>query len=66
MIDLAGSERADTAGADALKKSGKHINQSLATLGKCIQALVRSQNSKGGAAHIPFRESCLTWLLRYG
>mmetsp|Transcript_13679 Transcript_13679/g.39892 ORF Transcript_13679/g.39892 Transcript_13679/m.39892 type:complete len:2653 (-) Transcript_13679:13-7971(-) len=66
LIDLAGSERADTAGADALKGSGKYINQSLATLGKCVQALVRSQSSKdaSGGAHIPFRESCLTWLLR--
>ena len=63
LIDLAGSERAGSAGAAALQSAGKFINQSLTALGKCIAALVKAQNS-GKEAHIPFRESVLTWLLR--
>ena len=35
------------------------INKSLLTLGKVIMALV-----DGGKAHIPYRESALTWLLK--
>ena len=59
LIDLAGSERAGTAGAAALQEAGKFINKSLSALGKCIAALV-----KGGDGHIPFRESTLTWLIK--
>lgn len=64
LIDLAGSERASTAGGGALQTAGKYINQSLTALGKCIAALVRAQSSGKQGAHVPYRESNLTWLLR--
>ncbi|KAJ3295972.1 Kinesin-like protein kif3a [Rhizoclosmatium sp. JEL0117] len=62
LIDLAGSERADSTGAtgDRLKE-GAQINQSLSALGNVISALT----SPGNAAkkHIPYRDSKLTYLL---
>lgn len=66
LVDLAGSERADSTGAEGLRlKEGATINKSLTTLGKVISALeIRSKKKGGQAAHIPYRESVLTWLLR--
>ncbi|EFN54214.1 hypothetical protein CHLNCDRAFT_10962, partial [Chlorella variabilis] len=59
LVDLAGSERqkaADTQG-DRLKEA-QAINKSLFTLGQVINKLTE------GSAHVPYRESKLTQLLR--
>ncbi|XP_020658871.3 kinesin-like protein KIF20B [Pogona vitticeps] len=60
LCDLAGSERCTRTHneGDRLKESG-NINTSLLILGKCINALKTSQQSKL-QQHIPFRESKLT------
>ncbi|KAI3416662.1 Kinesin-like protein, partial [Psidium guajava] len=59
IVDLAGSERLDKSGSEGhLLEEAKFINLSLSSLGKCINAL--AENS----AHIPFRDSKLTRLLR--
>lgn len=59
LVDLAGSERLDKSGAvgQALKEA-QNINKSLSALGDVIAA--RAQK----AAHIPFRNSTLTYLLQ--
>ncbi|XP_009464812.1 PREDICTED: kinesin-like protein KIF20B [Nipponia nippon] len=64
MCDLAGSERYTKTHneGDRLKESG-NINTSLLILGKCINALKNSQQSKL-QQHIPFRESKLTHFLQ--
>ncbi|XP_010220350.1 PREDICTED: kinesin-like protein KIF20B [Tinamus guttatus] len=64
LCDLAGSERCTRTRneGDRLKESG-NINTSLLTLGKCINALKNSQQSKL-QQHIPFRESKLTHFLQ--
>ncbi|NWZ65278.1 KI20B protein, partial [Acrocephalus arundinaceus] len=64
FCDLAGSERYTKTRneGDRLKESG-NINTSLLTLGKCINALKNSQQSKL-QQHIPFRESKLTHFLQ--
>ncbi|KFP70322.1 Kinesin-like KIF20B [Acanthisitta chloris] len=64
LCDLAGSERYTKTRneGDRLKESG-NINSSLLTLGKCINALKNSQQSKL-QQHIPFRESKLTHFLQ--
>ncbi|XP_048362553.1 kinesin-like protein KIF20B isoform X2 [Sphaerodactylus townsendi] len=60
LCDLAGSERCTRTRneGERLKESG-NINASLLILGKCINALKASQQSKL-QQHIPFRESKLT------
>ncbi|XP_062987691.1 kinesin-like protein KIF20B [Elgaria multicarinata webbii] len=60
LCDLAGSERCTRTHneGERLKESG-NINTSLLILGKCINALKTSQQSKL-QQHIPFRESKLT------
>ncbi|XP_077206442.1 kinesin-like protein KIF20B isoform X2 [Paroedura picta] len=60
LCDLAGSERCTRTRneGERLKESGS-INASLLILGKCINALKTSQQSKM-QQHIPFRESKLT------
>ena len=59
LVDLAGSERQSATGATgATLKEGANINQSLSTLGNCINGLV------AGAAHIPYRDSKLTRILQ--
>ncbi|EGR27079.1 kinesin motor domain protein [Ichthyophthirius multifiliis] len=60
LVDLAGSEKAWANKSKNTKIEGVKINQSLLTLGNCIQAL--SENSKGG--FIPYRGSKLTRLLK--
>ena len=65
LIDLAGSERANSTGATGQRlKEGANINKSLTTLGKVISALaLQSQadakKSKKGKADefIPYRDS---------
>ncbi|KAJ3032035.1 UNVERIFIED_CONTAM: hypothetical protein HDU68_008068 [Siphonaria sp. JEL0065] len=63
LIDLAGSERADSTGAtgDRLKE-GAQINQSLSALGNVISALT-SPTKGSSKQHIPYRDSKLTYLL---
>ncbi|KAL1368992.1 hypothetical protein AAHE18_02G163300 [Arachis hypogaea] len=59
VIDLAGSERIHKSGSEGhMLEEAKSINLSLSALGKCINAL--AENS----AHVPFRDSKLTRLLR--
>ncbi|KAJ3285132.1 Kinesin-like protein kif21b [Rhizoclosmatium sp. JEL0117] len=62
LIDLAGSERADSTGAtgDRLKE-GAQINQSLSALGNVISALTSPSSS--AKHHVPYRDSKLTYLL---
>ncbi|XP_055689534.1 kinesin-like protein KIF18A isoform X2 [Lutzomyia longipalpis] len=59
MIDLAGSERASsTKGIGVRFKEGASINKSLLALGNCINKLA------DGIAHIPYRDSNLTRILK--
>ncbi|EEH56088.1 uncharacterized protein MICPUCDRAFT_11973, partial [Micromonas pusilla CCMP1545] len=63
VVDLAGSERADahavrTARADAIKKEGGSINQSLLTLRLCTRA------PPPPPTHVPYRDSKLTRILQ--
>ncbi|OCT70105.1 kinesin family member 20B S homeolog isoform X2 [Xenopus laevis] len=64
LCDLAGSERCTKTQneGERLKESG-NINTSLLILGKCINALKTSQQSKA-QQHVPFRESKLTHYLQ--
>ena len=66
LIDLAGSERADSTGAtgDRLKE-GAAINLSLTCLGNCISALAaNSDPALKKKARVPYRDSVLTMLLQ--
>jgi hypothetical protein len=46
-------------------KEAVHINQSLTTLGRVINALVEAQKlGRMGHGHIPYRDSRLTFLLQ--
>ncbi|EGB07253.1 hypothetical protein AURANDRAFT_27999, partial [Aureococcus anophagefferens] len=60
LVDLAGSERLSRTGAtgDRLKEA-QNINKSLSALGDVIAAL-----AKKNAAHVPYRNSKLTFLLQ--
>ncbi|KAJ0398451.1 hypothetical protein P43SY_006175 [Pythium insidiosum] len=60
LVDLAGSERACDTQSDGkhTRMEGAEVNKSLLALKECIRALDR------GAAHVPFRQSKLTQLLR--
>ncbi|XP_041746481.2 kinesin-like protein KIF20B isoform X1 [Coregonus clupeaformis] len=64
LCDLAGSERCSKTQnkGERLKEAG-NINTSLMTLGKCINTLRQSQQSKL-PQHVPFRESKLTHYLQ--
>lgn len=60
LVDLAGSERiAKTHATGQTLEEAKMINQSLSSLGNCINALTTP-----GRTHIPFRDSMLTYLLK--
>ena len=59
LVDLAGSERVLRTGAEGERlKEAQAINSSLSALGNVISAL------RKGAAHVPFRDSKLTFLLK--
>ncbi|XP_042720933.1 kinesin-like protein KIF19 [Lagopus leucura] len=61
LIDLAGSERAAwTRNRGQRMKEGAHINRSLLALGNCIKAL----SKPAGSAHVNYRDSKLTRLLK--
>ncbi|KAF3686516.1 Kinesin-like protein KIF18A Marrow stromal KIF18A [Channa argus] len=62
LIDLAGSERASATNAKGARlREGANINRSLLALGNVINALADPKNKK---AHIPYRDSKLTRLLK--
>ena len=61
LVDLAGSERAKRSGHDRIAETGA-INRSLSTLGAVIHALAAGKHN----AHVPYRESVLTYLLKDG
>ena len=59
FVDLAGSERMHKSGVKGERATeAKQINKSLTVLGRVIRALGEGQ------AHVPFRDSTLTMLLR--
>ena len=68
MVDLAGSERADSTGAVGVRlKEGGNINKSLLTLINVISTLAdnsQEENRNRKTYYIPYRDSCLTWLLK--
>jgi kinesin family member 1 len=62
LIDLAGSERANSTGATGVRlKEGANINKSLTTLGKVIASLASQSEvktkKKKGDDFIPYRDS---------
>ncbi|XP_049573321.1 kinesin-like protein KIF18A [Syngnathus scovelli] len=62
LIDLAGSERASAANTKGQRlREGANINRSLLALGNVINALA---NPKSKKAHIPYRDSKLTRILK--
>ena len=62
LVDLAGSERAKDAGDGALRRQESiAINQSLTTLGLVISTLAARDTRD---AHVPYRNSKLTHLLK--
>ena len=65
LIDLAGSERADSTGAtgDRLKE-GANINKSLSSLGNVISALAELSSGSKKKIVVPYRDSVLTKLLQ--
>ncbi|KAL1007360.1 hypothetical protein UPYG_G00085650 [Umbra pygmaea] len=63
LIDLAGSERASATNAKGPRqREGANINRSLLALGNVINALADPKQNK--KAHIPYRDSKLTRLLK--
>nr|XP_046913826.1 kinesin-like protein KIF3A isoform X2 [Dermatophagoides farinae] len=66
LVDLAGSERVGNLNSDRFRE-GTMINKSLLTLGKVISQLADNSSSRQNSthhAHVPYRDSVLTYLLR--
>lgn len=65
LVDLAGSEQQKSSGAsgDRLKEAS-NINKSLSILGRVINSLAQQQRGRVASAHIPYRDSKLTFLLQ--
>lgn len=65
LIDLAGSERSDSAGTSGQRlREGSAINKSLHTLGKIISILADKGSGKRRKVFVPYRDSVLTWILK--
>jgi hypothetical protein len=66
LVDLAGSERSSQTGNTGLAaKEAIDINKSLFCLRQVITSLAEgARNKKSVAAHIPYRDSKLTSLLK--
>jgi len=67
LVDLAGSERGvDTKSNNRLRRAeSAEINKSLLALKECIRALdTTTRNQNNGAAHVPYRGSKLTMVLK--
>ncbi len=65
LIDLAGSERANSTGATGARlKEGSAINMSLTALGNVISALAHNSDSSKRPKKVPYRDSALTLLLK--
>jgi kinesin family member C1 len=63
LVDLAGSERLSQSKVEGARlKETQNINRSLSCLGDVIGALGQGRD---GAAHIPYRNSKLTYLLQF-
>ena len=65
LVDLAGSEKYQE-GSDGTGKESKAINQSLYCLSRVINALTDTSIKSLSQAHIPYRDSKLTRLLKVG
>ena len=66
IVDLAGSERSDrtkTESGDERRKEASSINNSLVTLGRCLEVL-RNNSRRKVKEMVPFRESALTRLFK--
>ena len=64
LVDLAGSERTKRSGVEGQGfDEACSINQSLTTLGRCIQLLAVASRGKARGERLPFRDSKLTRLL---
>ncbi|KAI7824170.1 P-loop containing nucleoside triphosphate hydrolase protein, partial [Kickxella alabastrina] len=65
FVDLAGSERLKKTLAEGdRKREGISINSGLLALGNVISALGDTARSTSGPAHVPYRDSKLTHMLR--
>jgi hypothetical protein len=61
LVDLAGSERVKKSGSEGQRfKEAVHINQSLSALAKVVLSLASGDSS----AHVPYRDSKLTRILK--
>ena len=64
LVDLAGSERlAKTQAKGDRLKEAQHINKSLSALGDVISSIASNKGKKADA-HVPYRNSKLTYLLQ--
>ena len=68
LVDLAGSERVTLSGAAGVRlKEANNINKSLSVLGdviKCLGDAVKNRRNSAANAHIPYRNSTLTLILK--